>query len=298
MLMIKKSLRSRSETVWVIVILLMPALILMFLFKILPILAALIASTGNYDTTGQRISNAGLDNFQLIIAEPEFWHSLYLTILFGLIKVPLQLIIGLGTALLFRNQTLISRMARSLLIVPSFVGMPVVALLFAYLFDLNIGLVNTLLNAIGVERIGWLTTPGWSQLVMVTLSIWRDAGVTMLIFLAGLTHQPTDLIESARVEGAGVLQIFRYITLPLLQRSIQFAVVLVTLFSFQIVVPVWVMTKGGPDDATNVISYRIYEQTFQFFDWGVSSAMAFVVLLIVAIIIGLEMLWLRPKWQY
>jgi ABC-type sugar transport system permease subunit len=281
-----------------ILLLLAPALTLMLLFKVYPILSAFIASTGLYDPSGARIADIGLENFHYLATDTSFRNSVLLTILFVLVKVPLQLALGLGFAMLFRGQDWVSKLSRSFVNVPFYLSIAVIAILFAYLFDRDIGVVNAVLSALGLPRVGWLTTSGGAQFILVVLSLWRDAGLTMLVFLAGLTALPIDLLEAAKTEGAGRIALFRYVTFPLLRRTTQFATVLVTLFSFQLVVPIWVMTKGGPNNATNLASYAVYEQTFRFFDWGYASAMAVVLLSIIAIVIGVQMWLLRPRWQY
>lgn len=296
--------RERSWFAWsnraggAALVMLAPAVTLMLLFKLYPILAAFSASTGFYNAAGLRVDDIGLENYSLLLEDHSFVNAVGLTLAFGLVKVPLQLVLGLGLALLYQSQNWTARVSRSLIIVPFYMAMSVIALLFAYIFDREIGVANALLSVLGLPRQGWLTTTGGAQFVLVLLSLWRDAGLTMLVFMAGLAAVPVDLQEAAKTEGAGPLQVFWHVTLPLLRRTVQFATVLITLLSFQVVVPIWIMTKGGPSNATNVASYLIYEYTFQFFDWGYASAMAIVLLLVIAIVIGVEMWLLRPKWQY
>jgi multiple sugar transport system permease protein len=123
-------------------------------------------------------------------------------------------------------------------------------------------------------------------------------GLTMLVFLAGLAAIPRELVAAARLDGAGPLAILTTITWPLLRRSVQFAVVLATLASFQLVVPVLILTQGGPLGATDLASYQVYQQSFEYFDFGQASAMALVLVAGLFAVVALELRWLRTEWTY
>lgn len=275
-----------------------PALVLMILFKLWPIAAAAITSTGDYNPGGIRIGTSWLANYQAVLADPRFRWGAWLNLAVALAKVPLQVGFGLAAALLLERSTRLNNVARALIVSPMFLGLPVTTFLFAYMFDLNVGIANAALQSLGLPRVGWLNQSVPAQWLVLGLSIWRDVGLTMLVFLAGLTAIPREIASAAKLDGAGPVALFVTMTLPLLGRSFQFAVVLATLASFQLLVPVLMLTKGGPSGATDLASFQIYETAFTYFDLGRASAMSLLVVLGLFAVIGLQLRWLRVKWTY
>lgn len=275
-----------------------PAVVMLCLFKVWPIAEAIYTSTGTFDPGGQRIGTAGFDNFSLALSDSRFRWGLWLSLFAAIAKVPVQLVLGLGAALMLRVNTGGNAFVRAMIISPMFFGLPVTTFIFAYMFDANVGVVNAILSGMGVARVAWLSSEMPAQFLVLGLSVWRDVGVTMLVFLAGLSAIPPQIAAAAKLDGAGPVALLLTITLPLLARSFQFAVVLATLASFQILVPVLMLTKGGPTGATDLASFQIYETAFSYFDLGTASAMSIVVLLGLIAIITLELRWLAVKWTY
>jgi ABC-type sugar transport system permease subunit len=275
-----------------------PALVMLCLFKLWPIAEAIRASTGTFDPGGQRIGSAGLDNFGFALSDSRFQWGLWLSLFAAIAKVPVQLALGLAAALMLRANTGGNAVVRAMVISPMFFGLPVTTFIFAYMFDTNVGAVNAVLSGIGLPRVAWLSTEAPAQILVLGLSIWRDVGVTMLVFLAGLSAIPPQIASAAKLDGAGPVALFFTITLPLLARSFQFAVVLATLASFQILVPVLMLTKGGPTGATDLASFQIYETAFSYFDLGTASAMSLALLFGLIVVIALELRWLAVKWTY
>lgn len=275
-----------------------PVLVMLVLFKLWPIVAAIWSSTGLFDPGGNRIGSVGLENFELALEDERFRHGLCLNLLSALAKVPLQIAIGLGAALMLSANTSGNAFARAMIVSPVFFGLPVTTFIFAYMFDTNVGVINAALSSIGLPRVAWLTQEVPAQMLVLGLSIWRDVGLTMLVFLAGLTVIPVQIVQAAKLDGAGPLAILFTITLPLLARSFQFAVVLATLASFQMLVPVMMLTKGGPTGATDLASFQIYETAFAYFDLGRASAMSLILLAGLIVVIALELRWLAVKWTY
>lgn len=277
---------------------LLPALVLMALFRIWPIAAAAYTSTGDFNPGGIRTGTSGLANYASVAGDARFQHGAWLNLLVALVKVPVQIGFGLGAALLLQQTSRFNSVVRALIVSPMFLGLPVTTFLFAYIFDLNVGIANAALSTFGLPRVGWLTTPIPAQALVLGLSIWRDVGLTMLVFLAGLTAIPKDIASAAKLDGAGPIALFFTMTAPLLARSFQFAVVLTTLASFQLLVPVMMLTKGGPTGSTDLASFQIYETAFTYFDLGRASAMSILLVLGLFVIIALQMRWLHVKWTY
>jgi multiple sugar transport system permease protein len=275
-----------------------PAIVLVGLFHYLPILTALYNSTQLFTVAGEPLGSAGADNYRTVLGDATFRTSLLLTLGFVAVKVPVQLALGLLAAVLVQRQTRFNRFVRSTVFLPTVTAMVVVSIIFTYLFDRELGAVNALLTGVGLGRADWLLEPQLAQVVMVALSLWRDVGLVMLVFLAGLQAIPSQLVDAARIDGATAWQEVRYIVTPLLARSFQFAVVFCTIAAVQFVAPIQIMTQGGPEGATRLASYHVYEEAFRFFDWGATSAMSMVLIAILLVVTQIELRVLRPRWEY
>jgi ABC-type sugar transport system permease subunit len=271
---------------------------LVALFQYGPILSAFWNSTRAYSVAGLPVGSAGLENYAGAIADPGFRASLLRTLVFAAIKVPLQLAIGLVAALLVLRPSRFNYLVRTSVFLPTVTSVVVVSVMFTFLFDRELGLVNATLDATGLGRVGWLLEPRPAQFVVLLLSLWRDAGFVMLIFLAGLQAIPQSLLEAARLDGANAWQELRHVTVPLLSRSFQFAVVFSTIATVQLVAPIQVMTQGGPRDATDLASYHVYREAFRFFDWGQTSAMSVTLMALILVLTLVQMRLLRSRWEY
>jgi multiple sugar transport system permease protein len=275
-----------------------PAVILVLLFKFWPIAVAVLNSGQIFDLAGQPLGWVGLEHYQRATNDEAFRDSLVLTLAFVAVKLPLQLAFGLIVAQLVLRPGRLNRVVRSVIFVPTVTSIIVVGVLFSFLFDREIGIVNAVLSSVGIDKAPWLLEPRLAQLVMLTLSLWRDTGFVMLVFLAGLQSIPEELLEAARLDGSTWWQEFAHVTVPLLQRSVQFATVFITLAAFQFFAPIYAMTRGGPRGATDVVAYHLYETAFDFFDWGLASAMSVVIVALLIVITAVELRVLRPRWEY
>jgi ABC-type sugar transport system permease subunit len=280
------------------VLLLLPTVVLIAVYKYGPIVQAVFASGQTYSVAGNSLGGAGLGNYQRALSDPVFLHSLGLTLAFAAIKIPVQLALGFFLAVFLFRSTRVNSFFRVIAITPAVTPIAIVGIIFLFLFDREVGLTNAVLTALGLPRVGWLTQPHAAQFVIVFLSIWRDAGFAMLFYLAGLTAIPQEVLEAARVDGANSWQRSRRILAPMLQRSTQLAAVTTTVAAFQFFAPIYVLTRGGPQNATNVAAYNIYQQAFVFYDQGLANAMAVILLVLIVIVTGLELYLLRSRWEY
>jgi ABC-type sugar transport system permease subunit len=294
----KRRVRRPTTSLGWALLLLAPTLILVGVYKYGPIGAAIWASTKFFTVAGQAQQSVGMDNFRTALSDADFQNSLLLTLGFAAVKIPLQLGLGFGAALLLFRTSRVNSFLRMIMVVPAVTPIVIVGVIFLFLFDREIGLTNTLLQLVGVGKIGWLTEPGPAKVVIVAVSVWRDAGFTMLIYLAGLTAVPQDILEAARIDGCTAWQRTRRVVLPLLQRSTQLAAVTTTIGAFQLFAPIFVMTRGGPRDATDVAAYHVYEQAFVFFNQGLANAMALVLVALLIVVTGVELFLLRARWEY
>ncbi|AGS25225.1 sugar ABC transporter permease protein (plasmid) [Rhizobium etli bv. mimosae str. Mim1] len=220
------------------------------------------------------------------------------TVAFLFVKIALNVVIGLAFALALWGETPLKRFARSLVLLPTFISIVVLGVVVIFLFDREVGLANLVLSTMGFERQNWLLQSNSAQVILFGFSIWRDQGIVMFIFLAGLSAVPPQVLEAAAVDGAGTVRSFFTITLPLMIRSTGFAMIFSLYAGAQFIAPILQITKGGPQASTSVIPYLIYQEAFEYFDYQSASALSLmfiVVVLVMAAAIG----WLaRPKWSY
>jgi ABC-type sugar transport system permease subunit len=279
-------------------LLLAPFLALLALFQWSPIGVALYNSFQDFSLLGKSEGWSGLQNYRDVVGSGEFQSSLALTLGFIAVKIIAQVFLGVAAALAVIRNNLLSFIVRSVVFLPTATAIVAVSLMFAFLFDRELGLVNAILGAVGLPRVAWLYEQRAAQSMMLMLSLWRDTGFVMLIFLSGLQSVPSSLLDAARVDGASWWQETRYVTLPLLVRSFQFAAVFATLAAVRFIAPIDIMTQGGPRQATNLASYHIYQQAFTYFAWGQTSAMSVILLLLLLVITASLMSMLRARWEY
>jgi ABC-type sugar transport system permease subunit len=286
-----------ASTAWALV-LLAPFLVLLIIFQWAPIGAAIYNSVREFSLVGNSTGWAGLDNYSVIFQNAEFRSSLILTVAFIAAKVVLQVSLGIAVALLVLRKSWLSSLVSSVVFAPTATAIVAVSLMFAFLFDRELGLVNAVLESVGAPRVGWFLEPAAARFVMLAMSLWRDTGFVMLVFLAGLQAVPATLLDAARIDGASWGQELRYVTLPLLIRSFQFAAVFSTLACVRFIAPIDILTHGGPRQSTNVTPFLIYQHAFSDFAWGETSAMSVVLLLLLAVVTASLMSLLRARWEY
>jgi len=226
----------------------------------------------------------GLDNYRRMLGDPLFWRSLRVTLLYVVLLVPALYVTGLGLALLVQRNSRFSGFVRTMLFVPQTVSLVVVALVWQVLLVDKIGLLNQLFAWLGLGSYSWLGDPRFALYAVVFISVWFLMGFYMLIFLGGLQDIPKEYYEAARIDGAGPIQSFRLITLPLLRPTSFFVLLVSTVTAVcgsQTFDLIYVMTRGGPANTTSLAIFYIYQQAFLFNEYGYAAAMAsvFVVLL-------------------
>ena len=228
----------------------------------------------------------GFANYRRMFADPLFMQSLRVTLGYVVMLVPSLYASGLGLALLVRRSSPANTVFRIIFFVPQTVSLVVAGLIWSFLLLDKIGLISRAASTVGLGAISWLGDPRWALLSIVVISVWFLVGFYMLIFLGALEDIPKECYEAAKLDGAGSLVAFRHITLPLL-RPTSFFVLLVSMVAavsgYQTFDLIYVMTKGGPANSTALAIYYIYQQAFQFGEFGYAAAMAsFVVVLLIA----------------
>ncbi|MBF2007269.1 MAG: sugar ABC transporter permease [Chlorogloeopsis fritschii C42_A2020_084] len=265
-----------------------PALIFLGLFVLWPIayLFYLSFTAGSFTSAGTHW--VGLKNYLRLLLTSDFWQVIFNTAYFTITTVLPSLVIPLALAVLL-NQTLALRgLLRSAYFLPSIISLVAAGLGFRWLFQNN-GPVNGLLDAIGIEPIPWLGSTIWAMPVLILLSIWKQLGFNLVVFLAGLQTIPSSRYEAAELDGANAWQQFWYITLPGLQPTIVFAFVTTMIFTLRSFEQVYVITGGGPLNSTNLLVYYIYQEAFGQFDFGYAAAAATVLLAVTLVLVYLQL---------
>jgi len=269
-------------------IFLAPALILLGIFLLWPIayLCYLSFTAGSFTAAG--IHWAGLNNYLRLLLTPDFWQVLGNTTYFTLATVIPSLVIPLGLAVLLNRSFALRGFLRTAYFIPSITSLVAAGLGFRWLFQTE-GPVNSLLNEVGIAPISWLSSTFWAMPVLILLSIWKQLGFNLVVFLAGLQAIPINRYEAAELDGANAWQQFWYITLPGLRPTLIFAAVTTAIFTLRSFEQVYVITGGGPLNSTNLLVYYIYDQAFAQFDFGYAAAAATVLLAVTLLLVYLQL---------
>jgi multiple sugar transport system permease protein len=236
----------------------------------------------------------GFANYQRMVDDPLFWNSLKVTLQYVAINIGLQTVVALVMAVLIHRLTQ-SIVIRGAILLPFLVANVVVALVWFYMLDYQLGFVNEWLDRLGFERIGFFSESSWALFTVALINVWRHMGYTALLIFAGLQSIPKDVYEAAAVDGSSEWRTFWRITVPLLRPVMALVLVLTVVGSFQIFDTIAVTTEGGPSDATRVIYYYIYQLAFARFEFGYAAAMAVVLLLVLVGVAVAQMRLLRAN---
>jgi multiple sugar transport system permease protein len=262
-----------------------PALGLIGIFFVLPVLGGLLLSFTDFDLyavgTPGTARFVGLRNYAGALASPEFWRAVRNTFYFVLMGGPLSVLASLAAALLLNARLVRWRsLFRTAYFAPVVTTLVAVAVVWRYLYHPHYGFVNHWLGFLGIGPIDWLGDPTWSMPAIVLLAVWKNFGYNMLIFLAGLQTVPEDLYEAAAIDGAGSWARFLHVTLPGLGPTFLFVGVTTMIAHFQLFAEPYVMTQGGPLGSTRSVVLLMYEEGFRWWRMGMASAIAFLLLLL------------------
>ena len=261
-----------------------PSMLGLLAFTAFPIVASLIIGFYNWPVIGTH-TFIGLKNYQNLLTSKEFHTAIFNTFVFVLLYVPLNIVISLGLAVWIGSKGIRFRgLYRTIFFIPAVTPVVANAAIFSLILSPN-GLIDSLMQTwFGVQAPNFLGSKTWAMPAVVMLSIWQGFGYNMLVFSAALDAVPTSLTEAAAIDGAGSVARFFRIVLPLITPSIFFAVVLTLISSFQVFTQAYVLTGGGPGNATTTMVVYLYEQGFQFYKMGLASAVAWVLFIIILVI--------------
>ena len=275
-----------------------PALLVIAVFFVLPVLAGLAMSLTDFDIYAladlRNLRIVGLRNYAELLQRPLFWKALGNTLYFVVVGVPLSLAVSLGAALLLDSRfARFQPFFRTALFAPVVTTIVAVAVIWRHLLGTRYGFVNYALGAIGIAPIDWLGDPRFAMPAIIIFAVWKNFGYNMIILLAGLQSIPRDLYEAARIDGASALARLRYVTLPMLAPILTIVGILTVAGYFQLFAEPYVMTQGGPLQSTVSVLYFMYEEGFKWWNLGTASAVAFMLFLLIFAVTMLQLRQMR-----
>ena len=260
-----------------------PSMIIITVFIIIPIIYSLYMSLHDWNIMYNIKDFIGFDNYKEVFQDERFFNALKNTLIYTVSYVPILVILSLALAAFINEKFIASGFYKTVLFIPAITSMAIIAIIFRFLLDGDIGYVSLALRKLGFSVPDFLRDPETAMRSVVLTSVWRWVGFYMVIFLSGFNSIPDSLYEAAEIDGAGKLRQFFSISLPLLMPTISFTLITNLINSFQVFDPVYVMTKGGPMFSTEVLVYYVYYMGFNVFDMGYASSMAFILFLIILV---------------
>lgn len=265
-----------------------PALGLIVLFFLIPVVAALFLSLTDFDLyalgdTGN-IRLVAFDNYARLLSSPVFWKAMGNTLLFAAVGGPVTVVVALVAAILVNAKTTrFKGLFRTIFFAPVVTTLVAVAIVWRYLYHPKFGLINEALGWIGINPIDWLGDPRFAMPAIIILAVWKNFGYTMVIFLAGLQSIPEELYEAAKIDGASAWKQFRHITIPMLGPTFALVGIITAIGYLQLFAEPYVMTPdGGPLNSTLSVVMYMYEEGFRWWNMGYAAAVAFVLFLVIA----------------
>lgn len=273
-------------------IFLLPALLGTLIFIVIPVICSFGLSFVQWDLLNP-IKFVGFENYREIFHDGLFYKILGNTIVFALSTSFFGVIIPLILASILNTKIRGSEFFKGAYFLPFITPMVVVGVVWAWIFDPNIGLLNQMLHL----HLNWLYDSNLAMPALIVVSVWKLIGYNMIIFLSSLSAISQSLFEAAKIDGANSFQIFKNVTIPMLSPTIFFVVIITAISSFQVFDLIYLMTQGGPFDSTNVLVYAIYKNAFEYFNVGKASAIAYVLFVIILVLTLIQ--WsLRKKLVY
>ena len=273
-------------------IFLLPALLGTLIFIVIPVICSFGLSFVQWDLLNP-IKFVGFENYREIFHDGLFYKILGNTIVFALSTSLFGVIIPLILASILNTKIRGSEFFKGAYFLPFITPMVVVGVVWAWIFDPNIGLLNHMLHL----HLNWLYDSKLAMPALIVVSVWKLVGYNMIIFLSSLSAISQSLFEAAKIDGANSFQIFKNVTIPMLSPTIFFVVIITAISSFQVFDLIYLMTQGGPFDSTNVLVYAIYKNAFEYFNVGKASAIAYVLFVIILVLTLIQ--WsLRKKLVY
>ena len=272
-----------------------PGLVSYFLFTTYPAARAIIQSLHLIRGIRNPWVLAGLENYRQIAADRVFWKALGNTFQYVLMTVPIGTLFSLAVAICLNSIRRFNGFFRALYFIPSIAGVITMGIVFTWIYEPYSGLLNMVLSRLGLPTFGWLRDMKMALPSIAAMTVWRTMGYNVVILLAGLLAIPAEYYESAQIDGAGALRRHLSISLPLVAPTLMFVVINNTILDMQMFSETFVMTGGGPGQATTTVGFRIYQEAFLFFNFGKASGIAVILLVIILLITIVQLRFLESK---
>ncbi len=275
-----------------------PSLVIFVFFVFIPLLKTIDLSTYLTDSIGRPVERTWLENYQRAFSEPDLFNSLKVSLTFALYVVSATLIVSLFLAVLSNNSLRGISIFRVIFSSTIAVSGATASLIFLFLFNPTLGVLNYILDLANLPRVQWLTSEGTALISVSIVTVWLALGFNTIIFLAALQGIPQELYESAKIDGAGFWAQFRHITIPMISPTIFFLIVVGTLGALQTFTQINIMTKGGPLDSTNAIVYLIYRAFYFNGQYGIAATLSVVLFLIMLVLTVIQFGVLERRVHY
>jgi multiple sugar transport system permease protein len=274
---------------------LLPSMLGLAIFKVYPLISGLMQSF--FQTvflTGQK-KFVWFDNYISLFTDPIFWKSLNVTLWLNLFINPIQIALSFALAIFLNSRLKGIDFFRTVHVVPIAVSMPIACIMFNIIMNPEQGVLNSMLTWMALDPQPFLTSADQAMWVIILMATWKGVGYWMLFLLAGLQEVPSNLYEASSIDGAGRWRQFVDVTFPMMKRPLVFVTVSTTVANFLLFSPMYILTKGGPQNSTNVLMMEAYNSAFVYSDMGRASAIIIVLLMIILLVISAQFLLLRAK---
>ncbi len=283
----RRILSAPTREALVAALMLLPSMVFLAAFTYWPILRSIYFSFHDVMLGSSKIIYLGWENYERLLQDGLFWKSFRNTAFYTLITIPLSLVCALLLAVALDSKIRGMALYRSAFFYPVMIPSVAAGMVWVFLYAPGYGPINGMMDFLGLPKLEWLYSSDWAMPAIIVMSIWKYSGYFMLILLAALQLVPRDLYEAAKLDGVSAWHQLIHITIPLISPTIYFVIVIGILHSYQIFDYVFVMTLGGPADATNVLTFYIYQNAFQYQDIGFASTVANMLLLFIGGLIAI-----------
>ena len=262
------------------VLFILPSMLIFIIFVFVPLIMSFIYSTQTFNMMFNNVKFVGASNYIKLICDSRFWNALKNTVFYTVCIVPLQVILALFAGIALKKQSRFTAFVRSIYFLPAIVSMTIIAITWSFLINNDYGIYMYFFRRIGINIPNLLNSTTWAMPTMIVMGIWKNLGFKMIIIIAGLEGISDTYYEVAILDGAGKMDKFRYITVPMLMPTLTFVVVDSVISSFQVFDQVYVVTKGGPLFTTETLVQYVYSNAFEKSNMGYASAIAVSLLMI------------------
>ena len=280
-----------------ILLFLLPAAVPLFMFWIYPMVKSVFISFTDWDYISSEYNIVGLDNYKALLTDEQFYNALKNTFVFMAGSVIPTIILGLAIAVLIKKTYGLSSLYKAVIFSPWITPAVAVSIVWCWIFEPDTGFANYILQCFNLPKLQWLQSSSTAMLGVIIVNVWKQAGWAMIFYLTALEKVPKDLYEAADIDGAGKIQKFKNVTLPLISPTTFFLSIILMIDSLKAYDSIKVLTQGGPSGSTETMLYLYYQTAFENFNTGQATAIATILLVIVAFLGAIQFV-ASKKWVH